>query len=70
MRGGCSEPGCEREGERQERYSVKLKDDAGESYDCDFTQEKWQGLVPGKRYPGKLRALVGSLDCGSLTPER
>lgn len=69
-RGGCSEPGCEREGERNARYKVQLKDDAGESYDCDFTQEKWLGLVPGKRYPGKLRALVGSLDCGSLTPER
>jgi hypothetical protein len=69
-RSGCSEIGCEREGARSERYSVTFRDDTGESYRCDFPEKTWENLGQGKRYPGKLRALVGTLDCGSLTPAR
>ncbi|HVY28445.1 MAG TPA: zinc ribbon domain-containing protein [Polyangiaceae bacterium] len=69
-RSGCSDIGCEREGTRSERYSVTFRDDTGESYHCDFPETTWEKLGQGKRYPGKLRALVGTLDCGSLTPAR
>jgi hypothetical protein len=63
---GCSVPGCEREGPRSQTYTVVFKDNRGESYRCDFPEQAWSGFVDGKRYGGKLRALVGSLDCSSL----
>lgn len=69
-RSGCRDPGCEREGARRERYVVQFKDDAGESYRCDFSERVWDQFSAGKRYPGKLRALVGTLDCGSISPDR
>lgn len=70
QRTGCAEPGCEREGARRESYTVQLKDDTGEGYRCDFPEKVWEKFDEGKRYPGKLRALVGTLDCSSLTPGR
>jgi hypothetical protein len=69
-RAGCSSPGCEREGARAETYTVVLKDAAGETYRCDLPENAWSGLIDGKRYTGKLRALVGSLDCSSLVAAR
>ena len=63
---GCSAPGCEREGPHGQSYTVVFKDNRGESYRCDFPEPAWSGFVDGKRYAGKLRALVGSLDCSSL----
>ena len=65
-RSGCSAPGCEREGPHSESYTVVFKDEHGESYRCDFPEATWSSFADGKRYAGKLRALVGSLDCGSL----
>ncbi len=55
---------------RSQRYTVTFRDDTGESYSCDFPELGWSQFAPGKRYPGKLRALVGTLDCGSLAPGR
>jgi hypothetical protein len=69
-RAGCSSPGCEREGQRDETYTVVFKDDKGESYRCDFAEPAWSGYGDGKHYRGKLRALVGSLDCSSLVGNR
>jgi hypothetical protein len=69
-RAGCSLPGCEREGARAETYTVVLKDAAGETYRCDLPENAWSSLIDGKRYTGKLRALVGSLDCSSLVAVR
>jgi hypothetical protein len=69
-RAGCSSPGCEREGVRTESYTVVLKDAAGQTYRCDLPQNAWSALIDGKHYAGKLRALVGSLDCRSLVAGR
>jgi hypothetical protein len=65
-RTGCSEPGCEREAGRDESYTVLFRDGRGEQYRCDFDEKTWSSYADGARYSGKLRALVGSLDCGSL----
>jgi ribosomal protein L40E len=65
-RGGCAEPGCERQGARSESYTVTFKDQHGESYRCDFAEPVWSRFSEGEHYTGQLRALVGSLDCASL----
>ena len=69
-RNGCNTVGCEREGARRESYTVVLKDAQGESYRCNFDEKTWSGFASGSRYSGKLRALVGSLDCSSLRASR
>ncbi len=63
---GCSAPGCERQGTRSETYTVVFKDQAGETYRCDVAESDWSSFADGKRYSGKLRALVNSLACDSL----
>jgi hypothetical protein len=67
-RAQCSQVGCEREGRREERYTLVLRDSEGERYRCDFAEPVWSRFTDGKSYQGKQRSLVGSLDCGSLTP--
>jgi len=67
MAAGCDAVGCEREGRRTERYTVVLKDAAGETYRCNVTENAWSGYAEGKSYGAKIRAL-GSLDCASLSP--
>jgi hypothetical protein len=67
---GCEQLGCEREGARSETYTVVLKDAAGESYRCNFDEQTWQSYADGATYTGKLRALVGTLDCSSLRKAR
>jgi hypothetical protein len=69
-RGGCTSAGCEREGTRDETYTVVFRDAKGEQYRCNFDQSAWSAFADGKRYSGKLRALVGSLDCSSLSSTR
>ena len=66
----CDSAGCEREGPRSESYTVVFKDAQGEPYRCNFDERAWRGFAPNARYAGKLRAFVGSLDCGSLEPAR
>jgi hypothetical protein len=68
--GGCQRVGCERPGGRSERYSVLFKDDKGEGYRCDFDEPTWSTYAKDARFGGKLRALVGTLDCSSLRPGR
>lgn len=65
-RPGCASLGCEREGARSESYTVWFRDTKGDEYRCSFDEGAWSGYAEGQRYAGKLRALVGSLDCGSL----
>ena len=69
-RSGCASLGCEREGARSESYTVLFRDAQGEEYRCNFDEKVWSSYADGKRYAGKLRALVGSLDCGSLQGAR
>lgn len=69
-RPGCASPGCEREGSRDEVYTVVFRDAKGEEYRCDFDEKTWAGYADGGRYAGQLRALVGSLDCASLRGAR
>lgn len=69
-RSGCASLGCEREGAREETYTVVFRDAQGEEYRCNFDEKSWASYAEGQRYAGKLRALVGSLDCSSLRGAR
>lgn len=69
-RAGCNVVGCEREGLRSESYKVTLTDQAGEVYGCFLPQNAWSTFTDGRKYNGKLRALVGTLDCSSLVATR
>jgi hypothetical protein len=69
-RPACNSAGCEREGSRDESYTVVFSDAKGESYKCDFAQATWATFPDGHRYTGKLRALVNTLDCSSLVAAR
>lgn len=69
-RSGCASTGCEREGSREETYTVVFRDAQGEEYRCNFDEKSWASYADGQRYAGKLRALVGSLDCSSLRGAR
>ena len=69
-RAACSAVGCEREGARDESYTVVFRDDKGETYRCDLAEPAWSSFADGARYTGKLRALVNTLDCSSLVAAR
>lgn len=59
--------GCDREGVKTETYTVTLTEPAtGETSSCNFPQAQWQGFSPGGRYDGKIGAVTGAIDCGSL----
>jgi hypothetical protein len=60
--------GCEREGKRAETYAVVFKDAERKEHRCEFEEKRWSAFKPGSRWTGKLRTLVGSLDCDSLVP--
>lgn len=60
-----SAPGNEREGSRQERYSVTLSAD-GKEWQCDVPLPVWQKLRQGKSIQLKVRR-TGGADCDSLS---
>ena len=66
--GGCSHAGCEREGQREELYNVVFRDKTGDEHTCSFPRPVWSRFGDRQSYPGELRALTGTLACGSLTP--
>lgn len=62
--------GCEREGTREEKYTVHLADTkSGEKQECDFEQSKWAGMKDKTRYKGETRVLGGGIVCSSLSPQ-
>jgi len=62
--------GCEREGQREEKYVVVLADTkSGERKECDFDQQKWASMKDKSRYKGQTRVLGGGIVCSSLTPQ-
>lgn len=60
--------GCEREGSRSEKYTVKLADSKakGEDATCDVPQARWATFAKGSRWKGQKRVLTGGIDCAAL----
>jgi len=63
--GACR--GCEREGQRTERYLVILKD-AGNSFECGFPETRWASFATGSTLTIEKGGLTGRRDCESLRP--
>jgi hypothetical protein len=61
--------GCEREGQRQERYEVYLRDSTSSKEDsCEFPEAKWRSIADGTELEAKRR-LVGGLVCDALVQQ-
>jgi len=62
--------GCEREGARSELHDVRFR--AGDKeLSCTLKGGgEWEAFQPGSRWEGRVRALTGGLDCGSLKAGR
>lgn len=59
--------GCEREGERNERYVVRFSTADGDKLECALADaERWRAFKPGSSYSAKKRVVGGDLDCDSL----
>ena len=66
-RPGCASLGCEREGTRNETYSVTLSEPkTGETSTCTLDAAKWPGFAKGASYTGKIGVVTGHIDCDSL----
>jgi hypothetical protein len=61
--------GCEREGPRSEKYTVKFADTKAKSADpltCDLPEARWAAFAKGSKWKGKVRVLTAGVDCGEL----
>jgi hypothetical protein len=58
--------GCEREGAREETYTVMLRDDQGGSHSCDFDMARWNTFAVGSKWKGRLTVLGNAVECSSL----
>ena len=60
--------GCEREGPRTEKYTVKFTDTKNKSTDtsCDLPEGRWSTFAKGTRWKGKVRVLTSGVDCDTL----
>jgi hypothetical protein len=60
--------GCEREGPRSEKYTVKFTDSKakGEAVSCDLPEARWSTFAKGTKWKGKVRVLTGGVDCDAL----
>lgn len=64
---GKARLGNEREGDREQTYTVLFSGPEGKSYDCDFSNEgTWKGYTQGATYDGEIGVMSKAIDCGSL----
>ncbi len=60
-------PGCEREGGREQTYTVHFKNTTdGSTYKCEFEQSKWKSFGLEQRYTGKAGVIFNNLKCNTL----
>lgn len=58
--------GCEREGARTERYTVRFLDDKGKEATCDVPAAKWSTFSKGSKWKGAMRVMTSGVDCDTL----
>jgi len=66
---GGSSLGSTRVGSRIGAYYVAMLDTDGTAKDCDYSQNRWNGMDVGTRWQGRKRILLDSLICKGLVPE-
>lgn len=63
--GSCR--GCEREGDRTERYIVQLKSsESGDAYECSVDREFWESMGIETRWTLSVRSIDGLPQCDTL----
>ncbi|MBN1287010.1 MAG: zinc ribbon domain-containing protein [Anaerolineae bacterium] len=63
--GTCN--GCEREGNRSERYTVRLKDsESGKEYSCNLDEAAWKSMGIETRWKLEVRSVTGDPVCDTL----
>jgi hypothetical protein len=59
--------GCEREGARTERYTVRFVDKKrGAEATCDVPETRWATFPTGSKWKGQVRVMTAGLDCDNL----
>ncbi|MCK6548753.1 zinc ribbon domain-containing protein [Myxococcota bacterium] len=67
LRGSGQCLGCEREGAKSERYTVRFRLEPSKKDDaCDFPEAKWRTFTVGQRAPAEARVIGGGLDCDTI----
>lgn len=57
---------CEREGNKDEQYTVIFKDSEGKTHNCNFKYDKWKSAKVGVSQKLKFGKMSGNLDCTSF----
>ncbi len=66
VRGGLC-IGCEREGTRSEKYTVRFANQKDKSeVTCDVPEPRWSTYAKGSRWKGQVRVLTSGVDCDNL----
>ena len=64
--------GCERLGARRAEYLVHFETEPGrrgvERWTCPFPETRWESIVVGSRWQGRVSRIRGELDCEDLHP--
>lgn len=63
-------PGCEREGEREANYVVRLQTPDGKQHDCDLPEATWTSMALQSSWSAEQGMLGSDLRCGSLKAAR
>lgn len=61
--------GCEREGDRSDRYLLELQlPDPADPVTCRVDQDQWEQMPVGSRWEVQISVITGSVDCNNLQP--
>jgi hypothetical protein len=59
--------GSEREGQREEIYTVRFRADDGSTYDCEFSSEsRWRDFPIESRWTLTINVVTGNPDCDDI----
>jgi len=62
--------GCEREGSKNEKYTVQFTDPkSAAKASCDLPQAKWSTFKVGSKWKGQVRVMTDGVDCDGLSPQ-
>ena len=66
---GGNATGAERQGTKNESYTVTYRDPDGGTHDCGYPQSSWSGIALGSKWSAQAGVLFANLDCDSLKPQ-
>lgn len=58
--------GCEREGEREETYSITFVDPDGDTQECEVERSQWDRAEVGAKWKAEVGVVTTSIDCDSF----